>query len=212
MGPQGAVYQPNRQGLVNKPGPVLPALSPGQVVGLEGPTGLGLTRLGLSLLAAPSRVGMVVVLDARGWLSPMSAWEVGVIPHRLVLIRCDDRRLWPQVTAAVLEGVAAVYAEVPVGVGEQQLRRLAALNRARRAALMLRPLRGDLPAGLAHLRIRGTGVAWEGVDRGHGRLTRRRVSLAISGKTLPLREIEIEDAYLTPPYSRLTSHASRLTS
>jgi len=202
MGPQGAVQQPTRTE------PVLPALSPGQVVGLEGPTGLGLTRLGLSLLAAPSRVGMVVALDVRGWLSPASAWEVGVIPDRLVLIRCDDRKLWPQVAAAVLEGVAAVYAEVPSGVGEQQLRRLAALNRARRAALMLRPLRGDLPSGIAHLRLRSTGVSWEGVDGGHGRLTRRRISLEISGKSIPLQEMEFEDAFqLTPHVSRFTSHA-----
>lgn len=206
MGPQGAVQQPTKTELV------LPALSPGQVVGLEGPTGLGLTRLGLSLLAAPSRVGMVVALDVRGWLSPASAWEVGVIPERLVLIRCDDRKLWPQVAAAVLEGVAAVYAEVPFGVGEQQLRRLAALNRARRAALMLRPVRGDLPSGIAHLRLRSTGVSWEGVDRGHGRLTRRRISLEISGKSIPHREVELDDAFLATTHTpqRLTSHASRL--
>jgi hypothetical protein len=190
MGPQGAVQQPTRTE------PVLPALSPGQVVGLEGPTGLGLTRLGLSLLAAPSRAGMVVALDVRGWLSPASAWEVGVIPDRLVLIRCDDRKLWPQVAAALLEGVAAVYAEVPNGVSEQQLRRLAALNRARRAALMLRPLGGDLPSGIAHLRLRSTGVSWEGVDGGHGRLTHRRISLEISGKSIPLREMELDDALL----------------
>jgi hypothetical protein len=191
MGPQGAVQQPTRTE------PVLPVLSPGQVVGLEGPTGLGLTRLGLSLLAAPSRAGMVVALDVRGWLSPASAWEVGVIPDRLVLIRCDDRKLWPQVAAALLEGVAAVYAEVPTGVSEQQLRRLAALNRARRAALMLRPLRGDLPSGIAHLRLRSTGVTWEGVDGGHGRLTHRRISLEISGKSTPLREMELDDAATT---------------
>jgi hypothetical protein len=202
MGPQGAVQKPA------KTESVLPALSPGQVVGLEGPTGLGLTRLGLSLLAAPSRVGMVVALDVRGWLSPASAWEVGVIPDRLVLIRCDDRKLWSQVAAAVLEGVAAVYAEVPAGVGEQQLRRLAALNRARRAALMLRPLGGDLPSGIAHLRLRSKGVSWEGVDGGHGRLTRRRISLEISGKSIPLQEIELDDVFqLTSRASRLFSHA-----
>ncbi len=112
------------------------ALMPGKIVGLEGPAGWGLTRVGLTLLAAPSQVGTVVMIDARGgWLSPLAAWEVGVKPGRLVVVRCGDRRLWARVTAAILEGVAAVYAEVPHGVGENELRRLAALTRARKAGL-----------------------------------------------------------------------------
>ncbi len=165
----------------------LPALVPGQVVGLEGEAGLGMTRLGLSLLAGPSGVGMVVAIDVRGWLSPLAAWEVGVLPDRLVVVRCEDRRLWPQVTAACLEGAAAVFAEIPRGVEDQHLRRLAALNRARRAALILRPLRGELPAGITHWRAKGAGVIWEGADRGHGRLDERYLSLQVSGKTIPLQ-------------------------
>lgn len=168
------------------------ALMPGKIVGLEGPAGWGLTRVGLTLLAAPSQVGTVVVIDARGgWLSPLAAWEVGVKPGRLVVVRCADRKLWGQVTAAILEGVAAVYAEVPPGVGENELRRLAALTRARKAGLALRPLRGQLPGGITHLRINGAGVSWEGVDQGHGRLRERRLALEVSGKSLPWQTFEI---------------------
>jgi hypothetical protein len=167
-----------------------PALLPGKIVGLEGPAGWGLTRLGLSLLAEPSRVGTVVMIDARGgWLSPLVAWEVGVKPGRLVVVRCADRRLWSQVTAAILEGVAAVYAEVPTGVAEHDLRRLAALTRARKAGLALRPLRGQLPAGITHLRVHATGITWEGVDRGHGRLLEHQVALEVSGKSLPQQTV-----------------------
>lgn len=169
-------------------------LSPGKIVGLEGPPGWGLTRVGLSLLAGPSQVGTVVAIDVRGWLSPMAAWEEGVMAHRLVVIRCDERRIWAQVTAAVLEGVAAVYAEVPSGVGESELRRLAALTRARRAGLALRPLRGQLPAGITHLRVRGMGVVWEGPDQGHGRLGSRRLSIELGGKSIPLQEVELSDS------------------
>lgn len=172
---------------------VLPSLIPGQVVGLEGETGLGITRLGFSILARPSRVGLVVAVDVRGWLSPLAAFESGVVPARLVVVRCEDHRLWPQVTAACLEGVAAVYAEVPGGVGESQLRRLAALNRARRSALILHPLRGELPVGVAHWRIKGERVSWEGPDRGHGRLKNRQLSLQISGKSMPLRQGWLEE-------------------
>ena len=168
-------------------------LSPGKIVGLEGPAGWGLTRLGLSLLAAPSQVGTVVVIDVRGWFSPLAAWQVGVNRHRLVVVRCAERRLWARVTAAVLEGVAAVYAEIPAGVGENDLRRLAALTRARKAGLALRPLRGSLPSGITHMRVRGSGVDWMGPDQGHGRLLQRQLSMEISGKSIPLREVQLTD-------------------
>jgi hypothetical protein len=168
-------------------------LSPGKIVGLEGPAGWGLTRLGLSLLAVPSQVGTVVVIDVRGWFSPLAAWQVGVNRHRLVVVRCAERRLWAQVTAAVLEGVAAVYAEIPTGVGENDLRRLAALTRARKAGLALRPLRGALPPGITHMRVRGSGVDWVGPDQGHGRLRGRQLSMEVSGKSIPLREVQFAD-------------------
>jgi len=168
-------------------------LSPGKIVGLEGPAGWGLTRLGLSLLAAPSQVGTVVVIDVRGWFSPLAAWQVGVNRHRLVVVRCAERRLWARVTAAVLEGVAAVYAEIPAGVGENDLRRLAALTRARKAGLVLRPLRGSLPPWITHMRVRGNGVDWTGPDQGHGRLLQRQLSMEISGKSIPLREVQLTD-------------------
>ena len=155
---------------------------PGRVLGLVGPPGSGLTRLGLSLLAAPSATGMVAVVDVRGWLCPIAAWEVGIEPERLVVVRCPDRRPWLQVTASLLEGFPAVLAEVPTGVRDPDLRRLAALSRARRSALVLRPVSGDLPAGVLHLRVESTGVHWEGVDRGHGALLRRRLTLRASGR------------------------------
>ena len=170
-------------------------LSPGKIVGLEGPPGWGLTRLGLSLLAGPSEVGTVVVIDVRGWFSPLAAWQVGVNRHRLVVVRCSERKLWPRVTAAVLEGVAAVYAEIPAGVGENDLRRLAALTRARKAGLALRPLRGSIPPGITHMRVRGKGVDWVGPDRGHGRLNGSVLSIEVSGKSIPLREVHLEDPH-----------------
>ena len=171
-------------------------LSPGKIVGLEGPAGWGLTRLGLSLLAAPSQVGTVVVIDVRGWFSPSAAWQVGVNRNRLVVVRCAESRLWPRVTAAVLEGVAAVYAEMPAGVGESDLRRLAALTRARKAGLALRPLRGTIPPGITHMRVKGSGVDWIGPEQGHGRLLERQLSMEISGKSMPLRELLFEDSLM----------------
>lgn len=173
--------------------PVVLEAEPGRVLGLVGPPGYGLTRLALAMLA--DRPGLVAAVDVRGWLNPAAAWEVGAVPERLVVVRCPDRSRWPQVTAALLEGLRAVYAEVPAGVDDSMLRRLGALARARGAALLLRPIRGDLPSGLAHLRLHSSGVVWEGAERGHGRLATRRLVFEAGGRAMRgvERTLEVED-------------------
>lgn len=170
-------------------------LQPGRVTELVGVPGTGLTRLGLKLLAEHSRISTVVALDTRGWISPEAAWETGVIPERLVIVRCDDAILWPKVLAALLDGVRAIYAEVPVKVRDHDLRRLTALARARRVAVAMRSMGNGLPAGIAHLRLRALGVTWEGADRGHGKLKKRRLVLEASGKGVAgmARRFEVED-------------------
>jgi hypothetical protein len=170
-------------------------LQPGRITELVGVPGSGLTRLGLKLLAPHSRLAPVVALDTRGWLSPVAAWETGVIPERLIVVRCDDPNMWPKVTAALLEGVRAMFAEVPVRIRDQDLRRLSALARARRVAVVMRSMGSGLPGGVSYLRLRALGVTWEGADRGHGRLTRRRIVLEATGKGAAgtARRFEVED-------------------
>jgi hypothetical protein len=170
-------------------------LQPGRITELIGAPGSGLTRLGLSLLVAPSRNAPVVVIDTRGWVSPQAAWETGVVPESLVIVRCDETRVWPKVAAALLEGVRALYAEVPSGVKDQDLRRLAALARARGVSVAMRSMGNGLPGGVAYLRLRALGVTWEGADHGHGRLRRRRLLIEASGKGAAgvTRRFEVED-------------------
>ncbi|MEA1902013.1 MAG: hypothetical protein U9N56_00645 [Actinomycetota bacterium] len=170
-------------------------LKPGRITELVGVPGTGLTRLGLKLLAEHSRVAPVVIVDTRGWISPEAAWETGVLSEKLVIVRCDDPVLWPKVTAALLEGVRAIYAEVPNRIRDHDLRRLAALARARKVAVAFRSMGSGLPTGIAHLRLRALGVTWEGADNGHGRLKRRRLVLEASGKGAAgvTRRFEVED-------------------
>lgn len=169
-------------------------LQPGRPVELTGPVGFGLTRVGYRMLAEPSLSAPVVILDVRGWTSPRAAWEAGV--RHPIIVRCPDPAVWPRVAAALLEGVPAVYAEVPRGVRDQDLRRLAALVRARQGRIVFRPLAGELPAGVGYLRLRAREVRWTGPDRGHGRLESRRLVLEASGKGAAgmSRMIEVEDA------------------
>lgn len=180
---------------VHEPVADLLSLTPGRPVELGGPAGFGLTRLGYRMLAEPSGKVPVVVVDVRGWASPRAAWETGVRPDHLTVVRCPDPRMWPRVVAALCEGVQTIYAEVPRGLREQDLRRLTGLIRARQVAIGLRPLGEGLPPGLAHLRFRPLEVHWEGSDRGHGRLRTRRLILEASGRGVAgiNRIIEIED-------------------
>lgn len=167
--------------------------APGQVTGLIGPPGLGLTRLGLKMLASQS--GLLAYLDVRGWLSPPAAWETGINPDRLVVVRCGDPVRWGRVASALLDGVAALYAEVPSGIRDAHLRKLGALARSTRTPLVLRPVRRDLPEGITQLRLDAREVVWEGADAGHGRLERRRLVIEASGKVMRgmQRRIEVED-------------------
>src|SRR5690606_33083091 len=170
-------------------------LQPGRITEVYGLTGMGLTRLGLGLLAEPSHRSPVVALDVKGWLSPLAAWEVGVDPAHFVVVRCPDPSRWSQVAAALAEGVRAVYAEVPARIRDHDLRRLAAVVRARRSGMALRPLGGALPSGVAHLRLRGIDVRWEGIEQGHGQLVRRSLVLEASGRGVAgiTRRIEMVD-------------------
>ncbi|MFV1971842.1 MAG: hypothetical protein ACC683_12680 [Acidimicrobiia bacterium] len=170
-------------------------LAPGQIAGLSGIPGSGLTRIGMSLLAPYAARGPLVYLDVRGWASPMAAWEMGIEPERLVVVRSKDIVTWSRIVATLLDGVRGVYAEVPVGLRDQALYKLAAKARAKRTPLVLRPITGKLPSGIAHLNLEAREVLWEGTEAGHGSLTNRRTLLVASGKATRgmVRTIEVED-------------------
>ncbi len=166
---------------------------PGRVTELAGPPGSGLTRLGLGMLARVT--GTVAYVDVRGWMCPPAAWEVGIAPERLVVVRCDDPVTWLRLVSGLLDGMAAVYAEVPRQVKEARLRTLAAMVRNRSVPLLLRPVAGSLPSGVAHLRLEAGGVTWEGTGAGHGSLGERRIRVEASGKATRglARIIEVEE-------------------
>lgn len=170
-------------------------LEAGQVAGLSGLPGSGLTRIGLSLLARHAPGGNLAYLDVRGWMNPAAAWEVGIEVDRLVVVRCEDPVTWGRVVAALVSGVRGVYAEVPINVRDPVIRTLAAKARAHRTALVLRPIEGSLPIGLAHLSLIAREIVWSGTDSGHGHLRTRRSRFEVSGKAVGgmQRMIEIED-------------------
>jgi hypothetical protein len=180
---------------VSDGGEDLLVLQPGRVTGLIGSAGFGLTRLALSLLAEARVNGPIAYLDVRGWFCPSAAWESGIGIDQLVVARCSDPVNWAKTAATLIEGVGAVYAEVTKGIKDAQLRKLGALVRSRKTPLVLRPLSGDLPSGVAHLTLKAREVIWEGTDRGHGRLSSRRIVCEASGKAVRgmTQLVELED-------------------
>ncbi len=172
----------------------LPAVAPGQVAVLSGEPGLGMTRLGLVMLSGYAE-GTVAYLDVRGWLSPVAAWEVGIEPDRLVIARCNEVVQWGRAAAALLDGAVAVMTEIPVGVKDVSIRRLAALARNRGTALLLRPIDRPVPTGVAHLVLEARETTWSGAVGGHGRIEQRKIRINASGKAMKgmTRTIEMED-------------------
>lgn len=170
------------------------SLPPGKTMVLVGATGFGLTRIGLAALVGPARLGPVAYMDVRGWLCPSVAWTAGIAPERFIVVRCSDPVQWSRAVATLIDGVRAVYAEVPRGVKDPQLRTLVSLAQRRDSTLVLRST-VDVPVGLGYVRLAAESVKWEGTDAGHGRLGRRRVVLRASGKAMRgiPRLIEVED-------------------
>jgi hypothetical protein len=171
------------------------SLSPGQIAGLSGLPGSGLTRVGLSLIAPYASQGHLAYLDVRGWASPLTAWELGIDPERFIVVRTNDIATWSRVVGTLLDGMRGVYAEIPRGVKDSALRTLAARARTRRTPLVFRPIAGKLPQGVVHLHLEARDVEWDGTGQGHGALIRRRTLLDASGKATRgmERTIEIED-------------------
>ncbi|MBT8200616.1 MAG: hypothetical protein KJO36_08870 [Acidimicrobiia bacterium] len=168
---------------------------PGQLLGLVGPPGLGMTRVAVTQLAAiPGPLSWVEPPTRASWFSPAIGWESGIEPDRLVVVRSSDIAGWAEATATLMDGMAAVCADVPARVPEAMLRRLAARARARRARLVLRS-RDPLPTGIAHTVITGEAVEWVGTGQGRGRLLHRRLVATAHGKGVkgPALELGFED-------------------
>lgn len=165
---------------------------PGQLLGLVGAPGLGMTQVGIAQLAAIS--GPLAWVESNQWFSPEAAWEGGISDKRMVVVRSRDQAGWAEATAALMDGMAAVCAEVPSRLHDNVLRRLAARARARRARLILRS-RGPLPTGIAHSVITAEAVEWVGAGQGRGRLLHRRVVATAKGKGVkgPAVKLGFED-------------------
>jgi hypothetical protein len=163
------------------PVPVPSALEPvlgdglrrGSVVSVTGPAS---ATLGLALMAeASSRGGWCAAVGVPE-LGVAAAAAMGVEPARLVLVDEPGRR-WPEVVAALLEGVEVVLLRPDARPNPTVIRRLTALAR-RHGSVIVSAAAWDG----AQVRLRVREASWEGVGNGHGHLRGRRALVHAEGR------------------------------
>jgi hypothetical protein len=115
----------------------------------------------------------------------LAAAESGIALDRLALVP-DPGPEWPTVVAALIDGVDVVVIAVPGQVSPSITSRLVARARQRGCVLM--------PYGRwdgADVTLQVTQGHWEGLDAGHGRLRRRKVTVVARGRGTAARPKEI---------------------
>jgi hypothetical protein len=116
---------------------ILPRLTRGAVVAIDGVPGAGATSLAFGLAAAATAAGeWVAAVDGDASFGAEAAQACGVDLDRFVVARHvpDDR--WAAVVAALLDGATCVIAQVPPQVRVGDARRLVARARERATALI----------------------------------------------------------------------------
>lgn len=136
----------------------------------------GSTSLLFVVLAAATAAGGWAAVVGMPHLGLVAAAESGVALERLALVP-DPGPDWPEVVAALLDGIDMVVAAPPTAVAPVLARRLT--GRARQRGTVLVAAR-DWPA--AELAIEADHGAWHGMDRGHGRLRCRTVNVVVRGR------------------------------
>ncbi|MBC6459163.1 hypothetical protein [Actinomadura sp. HBU206391] len=163
------------------PVPVPSALEPvlgnglrrGWVVSVTGPAA---GSLGLALMAEASSAGGWCAVVGVPELGVVAAAGMGIEPARLVLVDEPSQR-WPEVVAALLEGVEVVLLRPAGRPNPTVVRRLTALARRHGSVLV--------SAGAwegAHVRLQVREASWVGVGNGHGHLRGRQALIQAEGR------------------------------
>lgn len=159
--------------------PLLPegGLRRGAVIGVEG---AGATSLLLALLAGPSRAGSWMALVGLPQVGLAAAAELGVVLDQVAVV-ADPPAAGQAATAAALIDAFDLVVLAPGAVRPQHARRLASRARERGAVLVL--ARGSTQWGEGpDVCLRVTDQQWQGLDRGHGLLRARRITVEATGR------------------------------
>lgn len=178
--------------------PVLEALAPlfpngalqrGSMVQI---TGSGGTAVALAVAAGASRNGSWVGFVGAEMIGWAAAEQLGVDPRRSLVVTDVPVGSWANVTAALIDAVDVVVAAPTHGVRPADARRLAARARERGSAMIVVEPRIAWPVD-ADIALRSVNSSWHGLERGHGRLTARRMTIESIGRraAAQLRQVDV---------------------
>jgi hypothetical protein len=143
-------------------------------------TGEAATSLALALLAEASIHGSWIAVVGLPTLGLAAAAELGLALERLVLVRDPSPASWASVVAALVGSFDGVVLAPTHRVRSVDARRLSARARERGSVVV------QLDMGRAALepdiRLTTSGVRWQGLGDGYGRLQARRVQVESSGR------------------------------
>lgn len=155
------------------------------VSGLDGTEG-GSLSLAMALVAAATGAGSWCALVGVAGLGAVAAHDVGVDLTRLAVVPRPGAA-WPEVVAALVDGVDLVVLRPPFPPRPAMATRVAARVRERRSVLVVMTMgRAGWPEPPdIHLRVEG--MRWDGAGTGEGYLRRRRVSVSTTGRRAAVR-------------------------
>ena len=146
---------------------------------------VGATSLVLGLVAGASQAGSWTAVVGTASLGWAAAADLGVDLDRTVVVPDVALGDWGEVTAALVDAVDVVVVSPRYPVRERDARRLAARARERGAVLIVSSPRFPWPVEPeVSLDVSGR---WIGVGDGEGRLSARRITVAVSGRRAAAR-------------------------
>lgn len=163
-------------------------------------TGRGaVTSLALALVAQASSAGSWTAVVGLPGLGLVAAHELGVSLDRCALVDHPPPGTWGQVVGALIGAVDVVLWSPPPRLPRSETRRVAARMRERGTVLV--QVSGASTGPSPDVTLTVTDVTWQGIERGHGRLAARRVSLERSGRGAAARLLRV-DLWLPGPDGR----------
>lgn len=157
--------------------------------------------LAMALMAAPSQAGEWVAVIGAADFGLEAAAGFGVDLSRTIAVPEPGER-WPDVVAGLAEIVSVILVR-PGRVTEHQAARLRTRLRQRDAMLISW---GDWPRCDARLTIESS--SWDGLGRGHGRITGRRAVVSVRRAGRPSDRLSL---WLPGPDQRVAEAAPVIT-
>ena len=170
-----------------------PGLVRGRIVGC---TGAAATSLALALASRATATGSWLAVVGMAPIGIEAARELGVAIDRLVSVDANGCRPdeWADRVAAAADGFELILTMLPPtgspARAERVIRKVRQRIQARGAVLLTVSASGDSGAS-ADVVLEVTAGEWEGLGRGYGHLSRRRVVVRAGGRRVP-RQIERE--------------------